>query len=84
MSHDFRFPRPGTGNGSVGIIRKVRRKTDGLVRAICGISVPPGLWSFSQIFVRKELNIEKMTERDRKQIVAEVCVLTNSCNFTSD
>ncbi|KAF5310183.1 hypothetical protein D9619_010451 [Psilocybe cf. subviscida] len=45
------------GNGSFGIIRKVRRKSDGLV------------------FARKELNFERMSERDRKQIVAEVCVL---------
>ncbi|KAI0708947.1 kinase-like protein [Cerioporus squamosus] len=45
------------GNGSFGIIRKVRRKTDGLV------------------FARKELNFERMTERDRKQIVAEVNIL---------
>lgn len=28
----------------------------------------------SQIFARKELNFERMTERDRKQIVAEVSV----------
>ncbi|KAF8954141.1 kinase-like domain-containing protein [Flammula alnicola] len=45
------------GNGSFGIIRKVRRKTDGL------------------IFARKELNFERMSERDRKQIVAEVNIL---------
>ncbi|KDR69178.1 hypothetical protein GALMADRAFT_104121 [Galerina marginata CBS 339.88] len=45
------------GNGSFGIIRKVRRKTDGL------------------LFARKELNFEKMSERDRKQIVAEVNIL---------
>ncbi|XP_006461986.1 hypothetical protein AGABI2DRAFT_118840 [Agaricus bisporus var. bisporus H97] len=45
------------GNGSFGIIRKVRRKTDGT------------------IFARKELNFEKMTERDRKQIVSEVNIL---------
>ncbi|KAJ7668348.1 kinase-like domain-containing protein [Mycena rosella] len=45
------------GNGAFGIIRKVRRKTDGL------------------IFARKELNFERMTERDRKQIVAEVNIL---------
>ena len=72
------------GNGSFGIIRKVRRKTDGLVRAICGTFVFPGLRSFSQIFARKELNFERMTERDRKLIVAEVCVLINCCNFTTD
>ncbi|KAJ3514299.1 hypothetical protein NMY22_g14782 [Coprinellus aureogranulatus] len=42
------------GNGSFGIIRKVRRKADGMV------------------FARKELNFERMSERDRKQIVAEV------------
>ncbi|KDR84684.1 hypothetical protein GALMADRAFT_111919 [Galerina marginata CBS 339.88] len=45
------------GNGSFGIIRKVRRKSDGLV------------------FARKELNFERMSERDRKQIVAEVNIL---------
>ncbi|KAJ7224253.1 kinase-like domain-containing protein [Mycena pura] len=45
------------GNGAFGIIRKVRRKTDGL------------------IFARKELNFERMNERDRKQIVSEVNIL---------
>ncbi|QRV79417.1 Serine/threonine-protein kinase [Ceratobasidium sp. AG-Ba] len=45
------------GNGSFGLIRKVRRKTDGAILA------------------RKELNFERMTERDRKQIVAEVNIL---------
>ncbi|KAF5384122.1 hypothetical protein D9615_003274 [Tricholomella constricta] len=45
------------GNGSFGIIRKVRRKSDGL------------------IFARKELNFERMNDRDRKQIVAEVNIL---------
>ncbi|KAF8812023.1 Pkinase-domain-containing protein [Phlegmacium glaucopus] len=45
------------GNGSFGIIRKVRRKTDGV------------------IFARKELNFERMSERDRKQIVSEVNIL---------
>ncbi|OJA13594.1 hypothetical protein AZE42_02723 [Rhizopogon vesiculosus] len=45
------------GNGSFGIIRKVRRKSDG------------------QMLARKELNFERMSERDRKQIVAEVNIL---------
>ncbi|KAH9949050.1 kinase-like protein [Amylocystis lapponica] len=45
------------GTGSFGIIRKVRRKSDGL------------------IFARKELNFERMSERDRKQIVSEVNIL---------
>ncbi|KAM6501494.1 hypothetical protein JOM56_004508 [Amanita muscaria] len=45
------------GNGSFGIIRKVRRKSEGTV------------------FARKELNFERMSERDRKQIVAEVNIL---------
>ena len=39
---------------------------------------------FSQIFARKELNFERMSERDRKQIVAEVCVPTHSCIFFTD
>ncbi|KAK2466540.1 hypothetical protein APHAL10511_001402 [Amanita phalloides] len=45
------------GNGSFGVIRKVRRKADGMT------------------FARKELNFEKMSERDRKQIVSEVNIL---------
>lgn len=44
------------GNGSFGVIRKVRRRSDGM------------------LFARKELNFERMTDRDRKQIVAEVYV----------
>jgi len=72
------------GNGSFGIIRKVRRKTDGVVCAIGGTFVFPGSRLFSQIFARKELNFERMSERDRKQIVAEVCVLLDSCILTAD
>ncbi|EPQ54967.1 Pkinase-domain-containing protein [Gloeophyllum trabeum ATCC 11539] len=45
------------GNGSFGIIRKVKRKSDGM------------------IFARKELKFERMSERDKKQIVAEVNIL---------
>ncbi|KAF9786332.1 kinase-like protein [Thelephora terrestris] len=45
------------GNGSFGIIRKVKRKSDGL------------------IFARKELYFERMSDRDKKQIVAEVNIL---------
>ncbi|KAE9411493.1 kinase-like protein [Gymnopus androsaceus JB14] len=45
------------GNGAFGIIRKVRRKSDGM------------------IFARKELKFDKMQERDKKQIVAEVNIL---------
>jgi len=71
------------GTGSFGIIRKVRRKTDGLVRAICCIFVLPGLRPFSQIFAQKEPNFEKMSKQDRKQIVAEVYVLTGFCNLTA-
>ncbi|KAI0368360.1 kinase-like protein [Pilatotrama ljubarskyi] len=54
---DLYEPLDIIGNGSFGIIRKVRRKADGV------------------IFARKELNFERMTERDRKQIVAEVNIL---------
>lgn len=45
------------GNGSFGVIRKVKRRSDG------------------QLFARKELNFERMNDRDRKQIVAEVYVI---------
>ncbi|KAH7921052.1 kinase-like protein [Leucogyrophana mollusca] len=54
---DLYEPLDVIGNGSFGIIRKVRRKSDGL------------------IYARKELNFERMSERDRKQIVAEVNIL---------
>ncbi|EJD03227.1 Pkinase-domain-containing protein [Fomitiporia mediterranea MF3/22] len=54
---DLYEPLEIIGNGSFGIIRKVRRKSDG------------------EILARKELNFEKMSERDRKQIVAEVNIL---------
>jgi hypothetical protein len=72
---DLYDPLDIIGNGSFGIIRKVRRKSDGLVsfflRATTSFlrSTSPG-----QIFARKELNFERMSERDRKQIVAEVYV----------
>ncbi|TDL26114.1 kinase-like protein [Rickenella mellea] len=54
---DLYEPLDVIGNGSFGIIRKVRRIADGAILA------------------RKELNFERMTERDRKQIVAEVNIL---------
>jgi hypothetical protein len=60
------------GNGSFGIIRKVRRKSDGQV---CVAKCPRNTVSLPvtcQIFARKELNFERMSEHDRKQIVAEV------------
>lgn len=61
------------GNGSFGIIRKVRRKMDGQVRSFDTRHFSP-MSTCLQIFARKELNFERMNERDRKQIVAEVCV----------
>ncbi|KAL5528207.1 hypothetical protein ACEPAF_7343 [Sanghuangporus sanghuang] len=54
---DLYEPLDIIGNGSFGIIRKVRRKSDG------------------EILARKELKFERMSERDRKQIVAEVNIL---------
>jgi len=39
---------------------------------------------FSQIFARKEPNFERISEGNRGHIVAEVCVLTDSCNFITD
>ncbi len=77
---DLYEPLDIVGNGSFGIIRKVRRKADGLVSVISmamhrkACQWPRGSHYFGgwQIFARKELNFERMTERDRKQIVAEV------------
>jgi serine/threonine protein kinase len=45
------------GSGTFGLIRKVKRISDG------------------KIFARKELQFDRMTDRDRKQIVAEVNIL---------
>ncbi|PWN90701.1 kinase-like protein [Acaromyces ingoldii] len=45
------------GSGTFGLIRKVRRISDG------------------RIFARKELQFERMTDRDRRQICAEVNIL---------
>lgn len=59
MSGFLELYEPGDviGNGSFGIIRKVKRRSDGTV------------------FARKELNFERMSDRDRKQIVSEVNIL---------
>jgi serine/threonine protein kinase len=54
---DLYEPIDVIGNGSFGIIRKVRRKQDGVILA------------------QKEIDFERMNERDRKQVVAEVNIL---------
>ncbi|KAJ3286809.1 hypothetical protein HK104_008870 [Borealophlyctis nickersoniae] len=45
------------GSGSFGVIRKVRRKSDG------------------RILARKEIDYRKMSEKEKKQLVAEVNIL---------
>ncbi|KAI8849375.1 kinase-like domain-containing protein [Chytridium lagenaria] len=45
------------GSGSFGVIRKVRRRSDG------------------QILARKEIDYRKMTEKEKRQLVAEVNIL---------
>jgi NIMA (never in mitosis gene a)-related kinase len=45
------------GSGTFGVIRRVKRLSDG------------------KIFARKELKFERMSDRDRKQIVSEVNIL---------
>ena len=73
---DLYEPLDVIGNGSFGIIRKVRRKADGVVSTIYWAVLRSTRTSLKgyhwQTFARKELNFERMTERDRKQIVAEV------------
>jgi NIMA (never in mitosis gene a)-related kinase len=52
------------GSGSFGIIRKVRRKSDGKVtRALI------------QLLARKEIEYSKMTDKERQQLVSEVNIL---------
>lgn len=70
---DLYEPLDVIGNGSFGIIRKVKRKSDGLVCLLTCIIVFQDAHTW-QIFARKELHFERMSERDRKQIVAEVYV----------
>lgn len=68
------------GNGSFGIIRKVKRKQDGVVSSPLVEILRP--FNASQILARKEIDFERMNERDRKQVVAEVfvCVVrTGAC-----
>ncbi|KAK1224435.1 hypothetical protein PQX77_012657 [Marasmius sp. AFHP31] len=73
---DHYEPLDVIGNGSFGIIRKVRRKTDGAVSIFDGYGIGQHAQNYAfQIFARKELNFERMSERDRKQIVAEVNIL---------
>ncbi|TPX72301.1 hypothetical protein SpCBS45565_g00640 [Spizellomyces sp. 'palustris'] len=45
------------GSGSFGVIRKVRRRSDG------------------KIYARKEIDYRRMSEREKKQLVAEVNIL---------
>ncbi|KND01006.1 NEK protein kinase [Spizellomyces punctatus DAOM BR117] len=45
------------GRGSFGVIRKVRRRSDG------------------KIYARKEIDYKRMSEREKKQLVAEVNIL---------
>ena len=59
------------GRGSFGVIRKVRRKSDGLVSPFHQAALHRSDRA-TQIFARKELYFERMSERDRKQLVAEV------------
>ncbi|KAJ7797106.1 kinase-like domain-containing protein [Mycena olivaceomarginata] len=47
---------PEIGRGSFGVVRRVRRKSDGM------------------IFARKELNFQRMSPKDRKQIAAECAI----------
>jgi len=70
---DLYEPLDVIGNGSFGIIRKVKRKSDGLVSKKLTATPPRRRTHLRiQIFARKELYFERMSERDKKQIVAEV------------
>lgn len=64
-----------SGHGSFGIIRKVKRHSDGLV------GVLPKLWSRyscpSQILCRKEINYIKMSGKEREQLHAEFSILNS-------
>jgi hypothetical protein len=67
------------GNGSFGIIHKLRRKTDGVVRAIGGTSC-----SQTHSCSRRYSRARNSTLTSKKQIVTEVCALTDPCNFTTN
>ena len=56
------------GNGSFGIIHKVQRQTDGVVRAIGGTSWFPDSKLFSQIFARKELDFDEREADCRRSV----------------
>jgi NIMA (never in mitosis gene a)-related kinase 2 len=56
-------PLEQIGSGSFGIIRKVKRKSDGRVL------------NFNKLLARKEIDYRKMSEKERKQLVSEVNIL---------
>ena len=66
------------GQGSFGTIRKVKRRSDGLVSVdqwvICR------LISVSKILAQKELCFRRMSKQERSQIVAEVSVPRICCD----
>ena len=69
-----------TGSGSFGIIRKVKRKSDGFVRLPSQeIFDQEGsvLILRSQILCRKEISYIKMSQKEREQLTAEFNILSS-------
>jgi len=68
------YNSPLAGQGSFGIIRKVRRKNDGFVRT-CYHHLAVVLLIPGQVLCRKEICYGKMSEKERKQLQAELDIL---------
>lgn len=74
-----------SGMGRLGLLGRLDGRR--MVWCVFQVFSPPCTnLNIPQIFARKELNFERMSERDRKQIVAEVYVVPASSwypRFTS-
>lgn len=65
------------GKGSFGVIRRVRRISDGLVRVILFCLLADGPLTSRQILCRKEVNYVKMGQKEREQLYAEFSILSS-------
>lgn len=65
------------GCGSFGIIRKVKRKSDGFVSTFALVEAKSQTNLSPQILCRKEINYIKMSQKEREQLTAEFNILSS-------
>jgi hypothetical protein len=82
--HGFSFPRQLRTSGMAPLVSSAKLDGRRMVWYVLLVALSCSQAHGSQMFTRKELDFERMGERDRKQIVAEVCVLVKACSLTTD